>query len=94
VNLASNMLGLGGAATPLGIKAVSSMCDGSGRASKGTVLLLVINATSIQLLPATVIAMLSSHGSVAPSSIIVPSIIATAVSTIVGVILVKVFVKK
>lgn len=88
VNLASNMLGMGGAATPAGIKAVNSMYRGSASATKNMIMLLVINATSIQILPATVMSMMGTAGSAAPSSIIVPSLISTAVSTVAGVLLV------
>ena len=57
VNLASNMLGMGGATTPAGINAMASMCKEEGKASDNMLLLLVINATSIQIFPATVIAL-------------------------------------
>lgn len=90
---ATNMLGLGSAATPLGIAAMENMAKGRTSASKNMVMFLVINATSIQLLPATIIAMRTSHGSGAPSDIIIPSLIATTITTVVGIILVKVFVK-
>lgn len=93
LNLASNMLGLGGAATLAGIEAIKEMDKGDGRATKNMVMLTVIAATSIQLLPATVISLMASAGSAAPSAIILPSIISTAVSTLVGVILTAVFVK-
>lgn len=93
VNLASNMLGMGGAATPAGIKAISAMDTGSESASKNMIMFLVINATSIQLLPATVMALMGTHGSSAPSAIIIPSLIATVVSTISGIIMVKIFTK-
>lgn len=93
VNMASNMLGLGGAATPAGIQAITEMDKGNGIATKNMVMLTVISATSIQLLPTTVMSLMSEAGSTNPSAILIPSIIATAVSTISGIILVKVFVK-
>ncbi|MEG1612538.1 MAG: hypothetical protein RR357_00045 [Clostridia bacterium] len=89
VNLASNMLGMGGAATPAGIKAIGEMYRGSKMATKNMIMLLVINATSIQILPATVMAMMSAHGSAAASSIIIPSLISTIVSTLSGIALVS-----
>lgn len=93
VNLAANMMGLGGAATPAGIQAIKEMDRGGDTASKNMVMLTVISATSIQLLPATVMSLMSAAGSENPSVILLPSIISTAVSTITGVILVKIFVK-
>ena len=92
VNLAGNMLGMGGVATPAGIKAMQSMANPDQTvASPNMILLLIINATSIQLIPATVIAMRATAGSADASSIMLPTLISTAVSTISGVILCKVF---
>lgn len=93
VNLASNMLGLGGAATPAGINAIKEMDKSDGRASKNMVMLTVIAATSIQLLPATVMSLMSAAGSASPSSILIPSLISTAVSTVCGMLMVWAFVK-
>ena len=54
----------------------------------------VINATSVQLIPSSVLALRASLNSVSPSDIILPTILATLVSTIVGILLVKIFVKR
>ena len=94
MNLAANMLGMGGAATPLGIKAMERMDEGTGKATNNMIMLMVISATSIQILPATIIALRSANYSLNPSDIILPSILATTVTTIVGIILVKIFCKK
>lgn len=90
LNLASNMLGMGGASTPAGIKAMECMED-HGKTTKNMNLLVVINATCIQLIPTTVIAIRASSGSVSPSSIIAPTLVASTVSTAVGIVLVKLF---
>lgn len=94
INLATNMLGMGGAATPAGIKAMNSMCKEEGKATDNMLLLMVINATSIQLIPATVIALRATAGSADAASIIFPTLIATTISTTIGTILCKVFAKK
>lgn len=86
LNLSANLLGMGGASTPIGIKAIECM-----KHHKNKVMLVVVNASSIQLIPATIVAMRASFGSA--SDIILPSIIATFISTAVAVLLVKVFVK-
>ncbi|HHU43520.1 MAG: hypothetical protein QM214_00830 [Bacillota bacterium] len=86
LNLSANILGMGGAATPTGIKSIEEMTR-----HKNKVMLIVINSTSIQLIPATIVALRASFGSV--TDIIVPSLIATLFTSIVGVIMVKVFVK-
>lgn len=82
MNISCNLLGIGGAATPYGVKAVNELeKDGNAFAQN---LLFIINATSIQLIPATVIALRASAGSVAAHDIALPSLIATAVSTFIG----------
>lgn len=92
LNVASNVLGLGNAATPAGIDAIYLM-DKSGVATKNMVMLTVIAATSLQLLPLTVLSLMTEYGSTAPSAIILPSIISTFSSTVIGVLLVAVFIK-
>ena len=94
VNLASNMLGMGGAATPAGIKAIATMHADSEKATDNMCLLIVINATSIQLVPATIISIRAGAGSASASSIFLPTLIATFVSTFCGVIICKALSKK
>ena len=82
MNISCNLLGLGGAATPYAVKAINQLeKEKNGFAQK---LLFVINATSIQILPTTVIALRASALSVSPSDVFLPSLICTAVSTIAG----------
>ncbi len=90
LNFSANLLGMGGAATPLGIKAMECMQDGSEKATDNMILFMVINSTSIQLIPATIIGLRSAAGSNAPSDIILPSLLATLISTVTGVILAKI----
>ena len=63
------------------------------KATNNMDLLVVINATSIQLIPATIIALRASWNSANPSSIILPTLISSTIATVVGVILCKVFSK-
>ena len=84
MNLAANMLGVGGASTPLGIEAMKRMDTGSGIASRGAIIFFVLNATSLQLLPTTVIGLRMTNGSINASSIIVPSLITTILTTLLG----------
>lgn len=85
MNISCNLLGLGGAATPYAVKAIGELeKENNSFAQK---LLFVINATSIQILPTTVIALRASAGSISPSDIFLPSLICTAVSTITAVLL-------
>lgn len=85
MNLSCNLLGIGGAATPYAVKAVDEFeKDKNDFAQK---LLFVINATSIQLIPSTVIALRTSAGSAAASDIFLPSLICTVISTVIAVLI-------
>lgn len=88
LNLSANILGLGNAATPFGIKAMKELQTINSNkeiASDAMCMFLVINTSSIQLIPTTVIALRASLGSAQPTSIILSSLIATSVSTFIGV---------
>lgn len=89
MNLSANLLGLGNAATPYGIEAArlleASACKGSNR--HGLYMLLIINATSIQLLPTTVLTLRIAAGSTNPNAILLPSLLSTAASTATGMML-------
>ena len=89
-NMIANFLGLGWAATPAGLLAMKSLAElntkNSESASNAMCAFLVINISSIQLIPVNSIAYRSQYGSVNPASIIGPAIIATTVSTVAGVI--------
>lgn len=87
MNLAANMLGLGNAATPMGVQAMRLLGADvrNGIATDAMCMFLVINATSIQLFPGSVIALRAAAGAQAPTSIVWPTLVATAASTLVGV---------
>ena len=90
LNMSANMLGLGNAATPMGIAAMKRLDDVSGTATPAMIMLIVINATSIQLLPSTVIGLRAAAGSASPSDIILPTLIATTLTCGLGILLVSV----
>ena len=90
LNLSANMLGLGNAATPMGVEAARRMGGEGGRASNALCLFLVINASSVQLMPATVIALRAAEGSADPGRVALPALAATALSTLVGVMACKI----
>ena len=87
LNLASNLLGVGNAATPSAISAIKQMERGE-KLSRNGAMLFVINATSVQLIPTTVIGLRASMGSANPSDILLPNLLSTIVTSIVGVALV------
>ena len=90
MNVSANLLGLGNAATPMAITAINRMDDGNPRASTDMIMLTVISATSLQILPTTVIGMRATAGSANPADFLFPSLVATVLSTLIGIIGVKI----
>lgn len=91
-NMIANILGLGWAATPSAVKAMEELAkrnDHRKTASNEMCMLMIINVSSIQLIPVNMIAYRSQYGAVVPSDIIMPAIIATTLSTIVGILFAK-----
>jgi spore maturation protein A len=87
--IAANMLGLNNAATPLGIKAMESLQDlnpDKATATNAMVTFSALTTSGVQLIPATMIGVLAAAGSVNPTAIIAPSILATAAGTVAAVI--------
>lgn len=97
-NMIANILGLGWAATPAGLKAMEELAkletDRKGRppvaASNEMCTFLILNISSLQLIPVNMIAYRSQYGSPNPAAIIAPAIVATAISTGVAVVYCKV----
>lgn len=95
-NMIANMFGLGWAATPAGISAMKEMQKlnkNSDVASKSMCMFMIVNMSSLQIVSMNIIAYRTEYGSVNPSSIIIPGLIATICSTIAGIIAVKFFEK-
>lgn len=91
-NITANMLGLGWAATPSGIDAMKSLAElnkNKKTASKSMCMFMVINMSSVQLITINIIAYRTSYASSCPSSVILPGIIATSISTAAGILAVK-----
>lgn len=88
-NMSANMLGLGNAATPLGIKAAALMSRGSS-ASNDLCMLVVINTASIQLMPATVGAVRAAAGAASPFDILPAVWITSAAALVAGVTAAKI----
>ena len=84
-NVSANLLGLGNAATPLGIRAASEMAKMTKRkaASDDLCMLVILNSASIQLIPATVAAVRASAGASAPFDIL-PAVWITSVTSLVA----------
>lgn len=96
MNMVANILGLGNAATPLGLKAMETLQKenkNKQELSNSMIMLIVINTASIQIIPTTIIAIRSSLGAENPTSIIVNVWIATICAAIVGVTVTKLLIK-
>ena len=89
MNMAANMLGLGNAATPLGLRAMALLQKLNPHptvASNAMVTFLAVNTASLQLIPTTAISILAVQGGRSPSNIVIPAIVATAIAMTCGVI--------
>ena len=96
MNMIANILGLGNAATPLGLKAMKTMQEENKQKDTLTnsmMMFIVINTASIQIIPTTVIAIRNSLGSSNPTAIIFPVWIATICAAIGGIIATKLLIK-
>lgn len=94
MNLSANMLGLNNAATPLGLKAMEELQKLNNikdRATNAMCMFLALNTSSVQLIPATVIAILVASGAKSPTDIVISALLATTCSTLVAIITVKTF---
>lgn len=88
-NMIANLLGLGWAATPMGLKAMKelkALNNGSEVASPDMCTFLIINISSLQLIPVNIIAYRTQYQSINPTEILAAAIVTTLFSTIVGVI--------
>lgn len=91
-NVAANLLGLGNAATPFGIKAAKAMAEGAnGIATDSLCMLVVCNTASIQLIPTTIAAVRSASGCSSPFDILPAVWLASCCSVLTGIIAVKCF---
>ena len=96
MNMIANILGLGNAATPLGLKAMDSMQKENKKKdtlSDSMMMFIVVNTASIQIIPTTVIAIRNSLGSANPTSIIFPTWVATIIAAVFGVFVAKILIK-
>lgn len=96
MNIIANILGLGNAATPLGLKAMGELQKENANKdelSDNMMMLIVLNTASLQLIPTTVIAVRKSLGSNNPTQIIFPVWIATVCAAVVGILVAKIIIK-
>lgn len=97
MNVIANVLGLGNAATPLGLKAMKTMQKENKNKevlSNSMAMFIVLNTASLQLIPTNVIAIRTSLNSSNPTEIIFPVWFATVIAAIVGIVATKLIIKK
>ena len=96
MNIIANILGLGNAATPIGLKAMGELQKENANKdelSDNMMMLIVLNTASLQVIPTTVIAVRKSLGSNNPTQIIFPVWIATVCAAVVGILVAKIIIK-
>jgi spore maturation protein A len=94
LNLAANMLGMSNAATPYGLRAMRLLDEANphpGVATNEMCVLLVINASCLELFPATLIGLRASFGSARPAAVVLPTLLSSLSATVVAVVLCLVF---
>ena len=97
MNITANLLGLGNAATPLGIEAVKALAgeeNSKGFATRNIAVLVILNTSSIQLFPVTVATLRLKNGSQNPFEILPCVLITSLISVIVGILAVNIFSKR
>ena len=96
-NMVANMVGLGNAATPFGLKAMKSLQEINTKkdtASRSMITFLVLNTSGLTIIPTTVISLRLMYGSQNPTEVLLPCIIATFFSTICGLLLDKLLARR
>ena len=96
MNVIANILGLGNAATPLGIQAMEELQKDNlnkEELSDNMMMLIVLNTSSLQLIPTTIIAIRTSFGSNNPTKIIFPVWFSTICAGVVGILMTKILIK-
>ena len=90
INITSNLLGMGNACTPSGIKGMEGLDKGSIYITNAMAMFMILNVTGLELIPTTVVSLRLMHNSVSSGDIIIPTLIATISSTTLGIILIKI----
>jgi len=97
MNIIANVLGLGNAATPIGLRVMKTLQENNSKKDTLTnsmAMFIILNTASLQIIPTTVIAVRNSLGSESPTQIVFPVWIATVSAAITGVIIAKMCIKR
>lgn len=91
MSLSVNLLGISGASTPYGIRS-AQLLDKTKEAEYSSCMLFALNATSLQLIPTSIISVRTAMGSIAPADVLFPTVITSVFSTLFACILVRIFI--
>ena len=91
MNLAANLLGIGNAATPFGLRAMQALDRGEAQASEEQIALVVLNTASMQILPATLLTVRAQSGSKAPDEILGAVLCASCLTLLFAILITKLF---
>ena len=89
INITSNIFGMGNACTPSGIKGMTGLDKGSKYITNAMAMFMILNVTNLQIIPTTVVSLRITHGSINSSDIILPTLIASIISTTSGILTIK-----
>lgn len=90
INITGNIFGMGNASTPSGIAGMEGLGKGTEKMTAAMAMFFILNITSIQIIPSTLIGLRALAGSVSPNDIILPSIISSFSGVIAGIIMIKI----
>ena len=93
LNISCNMLGMGNASLPSGIKAIELMDNRSVYATNSIIALIILNTCNLQIIPTTIISMRAIEGSTSSTKIILPTLIVSTICLAIGIIFLKLFSK-
>ncbi len=94
MNISANMLGLDNAATPLGLKAMEQMQELNTKKDTATnpmIMFLVLNTSGLTIIPVSILSYRAQQGAAQPTDVFIPILIATAVATLVGIIVTSIY---
>lgn len=94
MNIAANMLGLGNAATPAGVRAAQLLCTHGETGLRALAMLLALNNSSLQLIPTTVMTLRSAAGATNPTDIWLPTLISSGASTLTAAVLMTILCRR
>lgn len=89
INITGNIFGMGNASTPSGIEGMAGLDKGTGKITAAMATFFILNTTSVQIIPSTLIGLRALAGSSSPNDIIIPCLVSSIAGLIAGLIMIK-----